>query len=223
MSFELGNSNGSPSEFTSSISTDDAEITINKGVSLKAALSISSSYAQVTVKGLFKEFGYGNPFTNSYFSIAEMDVYLSSRFSDWPGSLTDEQKEFHALNGMEFVERNFSFKYEKLKEDQGLSFPRSYNFGSYVIPQKLKNACMEASYLSFKAKIVPYENTSSSSNVTEVKNKVGPLETVTKYEGGANLDQNSKSASSYKYIENLLSEFISSNSGTFANSFDVSY
>ena len=233
MTFQIGNQDGSPFDSTMAIvvAASENKIVINKNVSLRASLSVANDFAYVIVNGVFKEFGYGNPFTNSYVDVEELDAYLNARFDDWSTSnLTTDQKERLIISGTDFVERNFDFKYYKLRSNQGLSFPRSVSqlltldsSRNERIPQVIKNATMEASYLRFKSQSNPLSQASADENVVEIKSKVGPLEETKKYSSSGNISSDSPASDSFKYIANLLKDYVQNNSTSIVSQFEVEY
>ncbi len=225
----LGNEQSNPITITEDQTSDEAVVIVNKNVSFLAKLKLTNKYLRAEVKGVFKEFGYGNPLTNSYINIADADSYLTVRYSDW-AVLSDSAKSKHILIGSKYLESNFDFLGDKINRDQSLSFPRQFDTAGrtifYSIPLTIKDVACECAYLAFKLKILPTNSgAKSSSNITEEKKKVGPLETVTKYDvSEKSVIQGETGSSSYTYIQKLLRDFISDkNSSSVANKFELDY
>ncbi len=222
--FVLGDDNGTETLITEDQTSNEEVIVINKGVLLQANLTLTNRYYRAEVKGIFKEFGYGNPLVNSYITIQQADSYLSARYLDW-AALSNDLKSQHILIGSRYLESNFEFIGEKLKPTQALSFPRRLA-NEQLIPKQIIDVACECAYMAFKLKLLPTNSTTTSaSNVTEEKKKVGPIETLIKYD----VSQKStlageQGSSSYTYIEKLLKGFITKQSnGQVSSKFALDY
>lgn len=209
------------------IAVSEDTVIVYPNTVLKNTLVILNPYFISEVNGLFIELGFGNPLTNTYIDIEDCDTYLNSRFSDWE-ALTDDVKIENILKGVQYIERHFDFKSIKLSNSQGLSFPRMVDIGNKKIPVELKQACIEASYLSFISGVAPISVVDTNEqNITELKEKVGLLETVTKYSSSSSnfTSGNQAGSPSYEYLKGLLKDLLYTDDslGNVASSFKVNY
>ncbi len=187
--------------------SEDTIIIEDKAV-VKAVLSYTDNTKTVSVKGLFKEFGFGNEFVNSYVTLEEADDYLNLIFTDWD-ELTEAVKLKHLLSGTRYIEREFSFVGEKKRDVQALSFPRQ---GCETIPYNLKKACIEAAYLDFKENLNPLSTTQQEKikDVVEESEKIGPITITTKYNKGQEIiEGGQKESKTYNSLKGLLGDLVS--------------
>ncbi len=193
--------------------TED-NIIIEDKADVKARLFYTSEPRTTFVQGLFKEYGFGNQYTNSYVTIDETTQYLNILFMDW-ADVSDADKLKHILSGTRYIERNFKFVDRKNRDFQSLSFPRVENGTVTVrykpIPYELKKACMEAAYLDFKADLNPLNTTQAEAarEIIEETDKVGPLITTIKYSKAQDaVKSGDKETPSYNFIKSLLGDLV---------------
>ena len=92
------------------------------------------------------------PLANSYVTLDYADEYCANKgYKTWL-ELDDSQKKISLIRGTEFVNNFFDWKGIRKSQNQSLAFPRVEiidNDGYMVcgIPENLKKACIEASYL----------------------------------------------------------------------------
>lgn len=139
------------------------------------------------------ENGTGMTDAESYVDVAYVDAYFLKRGSTEWDAVTN--KEAQIIKAMDYFESSYSFKGEKLNENQALSFPRLIN-GVVEYPTRIKNSICELALKSSTATLL--EDTSKS----VLSEKLGELE--------ISYDPNSKDGINYEFVFNLIAPWLSS-------------
>lgn len=140
------------------------------------------------------ESGIGMTDAESYVDEAYVTAYFTKRgVTEWD-AITN--KEAQIIKAMDYFESSYTFKGEKLNENQALSFPRLTN-GVVEFPTRIKNSICELALKSSTATLL--EDTSKS----VLSEKVGELE--------VHYDPNSKDVINYEFVFNLIAPWLSSN------------
>lgn len=160
------------------------------------------------------EDGSGKADANSYITVADADAYVENHGTEtaWIGA-TQAAKEKALRLATQYIDLKFNFKGTRNSETQALLWPRfnvydndGYNVDYDAIPQKLKDAVVEAALRV----IAGDDLLGTISNPGEIKSEsksLGPLSKSVTYVGG-------KPASGiklYPRIKALLSSLIQSN------------
>lgn len=139
------------------------------------------------------EDGSGKTDANSYVSVADADQYNENHDadSDWSGATTAE-KEAALRKGTQYIDLSYGQQWRGLKadQDQALDWPRSNvvddanrAVGSDEIPQKLKDAVVEAAVL-YNGGTDPLPNQSNPGVVKRKMQKADVVEQEIEYVGG---------------------------------------
>lgn len=136
---------------------------------------------------MFKvEDGTGLSDATSYTSVAEFDAYFADRGID-VSALNTPQKQYLLIKATDYVEQRWGMLFKGLREFdcQALSFPRlalTNRDGRDVegVPGKLKYAVCEYAWKLNTAPLFP-DLGDRSSQVTRLRQRVGPLEEETQY------------------------------------------
>lgn len=144
---------------------------------------------------LIVEDGTGLATAESYVSVADCTTYCTAHgLTAWTG--TDAVKEVALRNATQYIDTNYSFKYEKTYVDQALEFPRYYWEWDEPVMSRLRAACCE---LAVKAIAGPLF-VDADPSVT-IKVKVGPIEKTTR-------PAEQSGQVRYKQVDALLKELV---------------
>lgn len=153
---------------------------------------------------LIIESGIGMTDSESYVDEAYVTAYFAKRgVTEWD-AITN--KESQIVKATDYFESSYSFKGEKLNENQALAFPRLIN-GQVEYPTRIKNSICELALKSSTATLL--EDTSKS----VLSEKVGELE--------VHYDPNSKDGINYEFVFNLIAPWL--NSSGFSSSIVRTY
>lgn len=158
------------------------------------------------------ENGTGLAGATSYLSILEADTYnLNVGISaDW-NSYEANKKQVLLNKASLFLTNNYYFIYKKLKETQGLAFPRVEEFKEDIIifPDNIKYATMELAILLDEKQI--FITTQQSERLVTMQ-KVGPL--TTQYENDVKDYEyrNRSRQNKLEFIDKLLKDYINNES-----------
>jgi len=152
---------------------------------------------------------------NAYITEAEADQYHDNNGTRtaWDAAADKEQS---IRTATKFLEVTYKGKWlgVRVTTGQALSWPRSgvedqdgYTIDSALIPQDLKDACAELALDAAPAgtDLTPDE-TAPIGTIKMRKNKVGPLEQVTEYVGGASSSSEPLRTVVVAKIRNLISD-----------------
>lgn len=135
------------------------------------------------------EDGTGVADANSYATVEFADAYFAERnVAGWTGE--EAAKQSALIKATDYIDMRFSARFRGVPaaDDQSLAWPRSYAYNSYgaefpTIPLQLKRSCCEYALRALSGELAP-DPTSSDGAVESLKEKVGPIETETKYVPG---------------------------------------
>lgn len=141
------------------------------------------------------EDGTGVADANAYIDLDYANAYHAERGnSDWTG--IDEARQQAIVRATDYVETRWGNNFRGTPEfpdtPQGLSFPRLYIYDRYGnaiegVPEILKRAIAEYSMRALTAALMPDPErppSGTSGPVTSVREKVGPIESETRYAFG---------------------------------------
>ena len=127
------------------------------------------------------EDGTGLTNSNSYASVAQLDDYASIRNEDL-SSYTQAQKEGAlVVASLDYVDGYFTFKGEKLNDDQAMSLPTD----QVDIDAKIVSAVCAAAVLQLKGRLFVDPTEISQRIVAAESSSVGSLSESITYDGGA--------------------------------------
>ncbi len=214
----LGNLDDSEFIVLDDLTIPDQEIEVRKNVLADVNVIATNKRAIFNVLGVYKEFGLGNEATNSYFTLSELKSFLSLQKPNHNQTdISDEQLIAHIIEAHIFIEGNFEFDGQKVNRKQGLAFPRSPIGGMageeyQVIPKAVKQAALEATYLSLikglQKQAVAFN--SVEGRVLEKKEKIGVIEESTKYQNQKMLNEDISSSITYNidFLKNILKDYL---------------
>lgn len=174
------------------------------------------------VMALVVEDGTGLSTAESFGSVAECDTYNSLYVQNaiWTASVIAADKE-HALRiATQYMQAVFALRWRgtRLLGTQALAWPRynvlmpdtfCYYLPSNTVPQLVKNACFELAIKVLAGTALMVDVAGADRSVISELDKVGPLETETKWSGGRPNQQ------VFSLVEQILSTLL-----TFANRLD---
>lgn len=156
------------------------------------------------------EDGTGLADANSYASVQDYRDYAESRGIDKTSEL-DATIQGYLVQSTDYLDLTYTYKGERLTETQMLEFPRLIDNVDTELPLRITNATIEMAFeLSSGTSI--YND--DSKNVTALREKVGTIETETKYDTESTMYQ-SNSKRFFK-TDKLVKPYVqegSSNSG----------
>ncbi len=128
------------------------------------------------------EDGTGLPNANSFVDVAFADSYFLVRNPQW-ANLCRSKKETFLVLATDYINLRYCYKYDKLKEDQSLQFPRT----QIGFPFGVKTACCEYAMLQAISPLL-VNNTLDESGyaITEKTETVGPITETVKYDTAIN-------------------------------------
>ena len=140
------------------------------------------------------EDGTGLVNANSYVSVAEAKAYWDDVAFDYSG-LSDAQIQVSLVKATRYMDTRFYYIgcIEFPETPQALGWPRTYAYdrdGVYQqdVPVKIKNACIEYAVIAQTEELMPVPTQDDRNQVVErVHEKVGPIETTTKYFGSSSV------------------------------------
>ncbi len=159
------------------------------------------------------ETGTGSSTANSYLSVSDADAYFLDHInSAWTG--TDTAKEDALVEATQYLDSVYGprWKGARALSTQALDFPRSgmttrdgFVLDYDDIPTKLEHACAELAVrslvqLAASSSLMP--DLDEPGMIEEEENKVGPLMTRTKYQGGKS------QVRQYRAVDALLADLI---------------
>ena len=155
------------------------------------------------------EDGSGLQNATAYVSVAFVDGYMNDRLRDDWASLSTNVKQGSIVRATDYIEWRFGTKFRgsRRSESQGLEWPRNsafdnddwlYNNPLDAVPRQLQKACAEYSLIAARiGELAPnpplptgdetLDGTASTTTestsgiITAARERVGPLETETKY------------------------------------------
>jgi hypothetical protein len=143
---------------------------------------------------LIVEDGTGLATAESYVSVADCTTYCTSHgLTAWTG--TDAVKEVALRNATQYIDTNYSFKYEKTYVDQALEFPRYYWEWDEPVMSRLRAACCELAVKALSGSL--YADVQAQQTI---KVKVGPIEKTT--------TPSASGQTAYKQVNALLKELV---------------
>ena len=156
------------------------------------------------------------PNANTYASLAAANQYHEDRGNaEWSG-FSDEQKSIALVNATDFISSEFKFRGRKLYGEADLARPQFLPFpradlwdsaGRWIedTPDGVVRACIELAVYAAKGTLYPHEaeTLKPTGLVTEVRKKIGPLDTTYKYASATQLRQTPK----YKKIVRWLNAY----------------
>lgn len=155
---------------------------------------------------LIVEDGSGLSTAESYVSVAECDTYFAALGNETWADV--ENKEAALRKATQYIDSQYRFRGDKGSIAQALSWPRfsveydGYAFPANEIPKRLKSATCELALKSASADLLADVSAQYAEEV-----KVGPI--VKKMSGLNNGGQKR-----FALVDSLLSEFVSSGSGS---------
>ena len=124
------------------------------------------------------EDGTGLADSNSYASVQEYRDYAELRNIDVTSEL-DATIQGYLVRATDYLDLTYEYLGEKLTETQMLEFPRLVDNVNIELPIRIKNATIEMA-LEQSSGATIFKNTTK--NITALRNKVGSVETETKYD-----------------------------------------
>jgi hypothetical protein len=144
---------------------------------------------------LIVEDGNGLANAESYVSVADCTTYCTAHgLTAWTGA--DAVKEVALRNATQYIDTNYSFKYDKTYVDQALEFPRYWWDWDDAPMTRLRSACCELAVKALSGSLF----VDADPSVT-IKVKVGPIEKTTRPS-----DQSGQVR--YKQVDALLKQLI---------------
>jgi hypothetical protein len=144
---------------------------------------------------LIVEDGTGLDNAESYVSVVDCGTYCTAHaLSAWTG--TDAAKESALRNATQYIDTNYSFKYEKTYVEQALEFPRYYWDWDDALMNRLRSACCELAVKALSGSLF----VDADPSVT-IKVKVGPIEKTTR-------PSEQSGQVRYKQVDALLKQLI---------------
>lgn len=128
------------------------------------------------------EDGTGLEDANALIPIAFADSYFADRaIAAWTGN--DAAKQAAIIKATDYICGRFTFKGEKLNEDQALEFPRVLDdTGEGQMPTKMKQAVAEYAVRALTSVLAPDPTVDATGGKVLMKReKVGPIEEETQY------------------------------------------
>jgi hypothetical protein len=139
---------------------------------------------------LIVEDGTGLVDAESYVSIVDCGTYCTAHgLSAWTGA--DAVKEAALRNATQYIDTNYSFKYEKTYVDQALEFPRYYWEWDDPVMNRVRAACCELAVKALSGSL--YTDVVAQQTI---KVKVGPIEKTTTPSASGQVN--------YKQVDSLL-------------------
>ena len=156
------------------------------------------------------EDGTGLADANSYASVQEYRDYAELRNIDVTSEL-DATIQGYLVRATDWVDLTYDYKGEQLTDTQMLEFPREIAEEDTELPTKVKNATIE---MALEQSSGAFVFSDSDKNITSLSQKVGSIETTTKYDTTLSIYRSVSAL--YPVAHKLLSPYvdsISTNSG----------
>jgi len=139
---------------------------------------------------LIVEDGTGLVDAESYVSVVDCGTYCTAHgLSAWTG--TDAVKESALRNATQYIDTNYSFRYDKTYVDQALEFPRYYWEWDDPVMNRVRAACCELAVKALSGSL--YTDVAAQQTI---KVKVGPIEKTTTPSASGQVN--------YKQVDSLL-------------------
>ena len=154
------------------------------------------------------EDGTGLTDANSYASVQEYRDYASNRSIDVTSEL-DASIQGSLVRATDYVDLTYIYVGEQSNSPiQALEFPRTLDEVDLLLPTRVTKATIEMAFDLASGSNVFKDETK---NITEIKEKVGPIETGTKYDVQSSLYRSN--GARFPVADKLLKPYILSGTG----------
>lgn len=146
---------------------------------------------------------------NTYITEADADTYFDDRDNSTWDAATSADKITALINAWQYMDTSFTYLGCRLTAEQNTEWPRSNVYspcGCYLIegiPTRITYAQCEYAVRALSGPLVPDITYDSNKMITKLKQKVGPIETDTSYNGYV-------TSRVYPEADALLNEFLQS-------------
>lgn len=160
------------------------------------------------------EDGTGLINANSLAAVADADVYHALRNNATWTNADLGTKQTALVRATDYIELRWGARLKGVRQfpenPQNLSYPRLYIDSDGAVPLGVQKACAEYALRALSSPLVPDPPAVTTARPVELlREKVGPLETETRYSAGATLS----SWQSYPVPDGLMKPFIAGGSG----------